>query len=170
MTPQVFLDHIIRPGVERLNLLGGPAITPFANRLLLAIALQESGPGLSARYQHHPAAVPGPARGFWQFEQQGGAAGVLQHHASREWARALCHSCSVVDHPAAVWRALEGHDDLATGFARLLLWTDPNPLPDTESLSWDYYMRNWRPGRPHQGRWADNWLTATQVVREGLQA
>ncbi len=44
--------------------------------------------------------------------------------------------------------ALDLHE---TGvFARLLLWTDAKPLPaiGDEQGAWDYYLRNWRPGKP----------------------
>lgn len=167
MTPAQFLDDIIIPGLERLRGLGGPPISFEAKRMLLAIAMQEVGASLEARYQHSPAASPGPARGFWQFEQGGGVAGVLAHHASRTWAKALCEHCVVVGSPAAVWRALEGHDDLATGFARLLLWTDPRALPVTEQDGWDCYMRNWRPGKPHPARWPDHWRRAHAAVAVG---
>ena len=43
------------------------------------------------------------------------------------------------------------------GAKRLLLLTDPKPLPvigDTDG-SWEYYLRNWRPGKPHRHTWDD---------------
>ena len=49
---------------------------------------------------------------------------------------------------ASVWRAIEGHDRLATAFARLLLWTDPHPIPTEERAAWDCYLRLWQPGKP----------------------
>lgn len=168
MTPEQFLDEIITPGLERLEALGGPAVTPDAKRIMLAIAQQESGASLSARYQSSPSTSPGPARGFWQFEQAGGVAGVLSHSASKDHAAKLCQSCVVVANSGAVWRSLEGHDDLAVGFARLLLFTDPRPLPVTEQDGWDYYIRNWRPGKPHPENWARNWENASAAVRRVL--
>lgn len=165
MTPEHFLDNIIDPGLQRLELLGGPATTIDAKRILLAIALQESGPSLTARYQGSPSTSPGPARGFWQFEHYGGVAGVLEHRSTKEHAIRLCESCVIVAQPAAAWRALEGHDHLAVGFARLLLLTDPRPLPITEQEAWDCYIRNWRPGKPHPEHWFRNWNEASKAVR-----
>lgn len=166
MHPTEFLTRIIDPGLLVLMEFGGPALSANARRMLLAIAMQESGAGLAARYQNSPATTPGPARGFWQFEQGGGCAGVLQHNASANWARRACELCTVQPHAAAVWRALEGHDMLATMFARLLLWTDPAALPAAgqEQVAWAYYLRLWRPGKPHANAWPANWAGASLAV------
>ncbi|MCY1303002.1 hypothetical protein D9M70_526890 [compost metagenome] len=53
----------------------------------------------------------------------------------------------------AIWRALEHDDVLAAGFARLLLWSDPKPLPlaGDEQGAFDLYLRTWRPGAYHRG-------------------
>jgi hypothetical protein len=67
------------------------------------------------------------------------------------------------DHP--IWRALEGHDALATAFARLLLWTDPRTLPTTQQAGWQYYLDNWRPGKPHPGAWPKHWAAANEALR-----
>lgn len=167
MTPEQFLNDIITPGLERLRDLGGPAVTADAKRIMLAIAQQESGAGLTARYQNAPSTSPGPARGFWQFEQGGGVVGVLEHNGSKTLAKAICDSCVVPAQKEAVWRSLEGHDDLSVAFARLLLYTDPRPLPVTEQDGWDYYIRNWRPGRPHPENWGVNWRNADAAVKKG---
>jgi hypothetical protein len=159
-----FLADIIDPGLQFLQALGGPKVSDDARRELLAIALQESGPQLEARYQNCPSTSPGPARGFWQFEQGGGVAGVLSHPSSSALSKSLCSGLAVQPASAAVWRALEGHDVLSTGFARLLLWTDPRALPTTQADGWDYYIRNWRPGKPHPDAWPANWRTASLAV------
>src|SRR5262249_29333550 len=104
-----------------------------------------SGPQLAARYQNSPSASAGPARGWWQFEQFGGTQGVLTHPRSQKLALAVCGQCSVVAQSAAVWRSLEGHDVLSACFSRLLIWTDPHPLPTTATPGLDCYMRLWRP-------------------------
>ena len=166
MTPDKFCAEVIDPGLARLfGLAGLPPPSQPARSMMLAIALQESGAALAARYQGSPAANPGPARGFWQFEQGGGVYGVLNHPASRSSALRLCEACEVVSQTAAVWRALEGHDFLACGFARLLLWTDPAalppPTPASREAAWNYYLRLWRPGKPHPETWAAHWATAT---------
>ena len=164
MSPEQFLVRIQDPGLLRLLELGGPPLTRDARRMMLCIALQESGPQLEARYQNSPSSSPGPARSFWQFESGGGCAGVLTHRASKDLAHALCRECTVQPHAAAVWRAMEGHDILAAGFARLLLWTLPEPLPAMESDGWTQYMSAWRPGKPHRDAWSRNWPVATAAT------
>jgi hypothetical protein len=164
MTPETFLATIIDPGLDALANLGGPAPSHDARRMCLTIAMQESGRDLNARYQNSPSTSPGPARGWWQFEQGGGVNGVLNHSGSKTQARKLCDHCAVQAQDGAVWRALEGHDDLACGFARLLLWTDPKALPTNAADGWDYYLRNWRPGKPHRENWDGNWMAAETAV------
>jgi len=166
MEPAVFLREMIDPGIELLALLssGRPSVSDNARRMLLAIAQQESGPNLDARYQSSPAAAPGPARGWWQFEQGGGVAGVLSHTNSRDLANKVCQALTVVNISSAVWRALEGNDRLACCFARLLLWTDPAPLPTTQQDGWNCYTWLWRPGSPHPDVWPGNWQVASTTV------
>jgi hypothetical protein len=164
MSPDDFLSRIVDPGLEVLHGLGGPGLTDDARRMLVAIALQESGPGLAARYQSSPSASPGPARGWWQFERGGGVAGVLAHPRSKDLAAAVCAHFTVVPQDQAVWRALEGHDGLATSFARLLLWTDPAAMPTSEAVGWQCYLRQWRPGKPHPEVWPGNWRVASAAV------
>lgn len=169
-----FYHLIIMPGLEFLKTLdpngtGGKMQTPAAQRMLLSIARQESGPSLDARYQNSPSASPGPARGWWQFEEGGGVKGVLNHSASKSLALAACSGLWVQPQQSAVWRAIEGNDVLATSFARLLLWTDAAPLTIDmgPNAGWDYYVRNWRPGKPHRDTWNDNWVQATDTVMSG---
>jgi hypothetical protein len=168
MYPEEFLSSIVDPGLAFLANFGTPQPSDDARRMMVAIALQESGQGLNARYQNSPSTSPGPARGWWQFEQGGGVAGVLQHNASSLMAYEACKRLTVVPQAAAVWRAIEGHDMLATVFARLLLWTDPRALPTEQGAGWDYYVRNWRPGKPHPEMWPGNWKTATDTLGKVL--
>mgnify|MGYP006921434758 FL=1 len=124
--------------------------SPKARMMLLAIGLQES------RFEHRRQ-IGGPARGFWQFESGGGVRGVLQHKASIYDAVKVCHQRGVGSSTKEVYERLEHDDILACCFARLLLLTDPKPLPvigDTDG-SWEYYLRNWRPGKPHRHTWDD---------------
>jgi hypothetical protein len=166
MTPADFLSNIIKPGLEQLHALGGPAVTTEAERFMLAIAMQESGPKLDARYQGAPSASAGPARGWWQFEQGGGVRGVLQHSASSKLAKNMCEACTVVASDAAVWRALEGHDVLAAVFARLYILTEPHALPTTQNEAWSQYLNLWRPGKPHPENWPANWQMADKTCRQ----
>lgn len=98
--------------------------------------------------------IGGPAVGIWQFEKGGGINGVLKHSTSAKAARELCTTLGVQPTNDAVYAALQGTNDvLDAGFARLLMWTDPNPLPafgDVEG-AWQLYLRTWRPGAYSRG-------------------
>jgi hypothetical protein len=163
MTPAVFVSSIIDPGLRVLQTLGGPDPSNSARRLLLTIALQESGQSLTARYQNHPATSPGPARGWWQFELIG-VRGVMTHNSTKVLAHKACIELSVFFQEEAIHRALEGHDTLACIFARLLLLSHPATLPDDETTAWNYYFSCWRPGKPHQSTWASNWALASNTI------
>lgn len=153
------LDEITQRAIEPAYALLPPVMrSKEATLMLLAIGLQES------RFEHRRQ-IGGPARGFWQFERGGGAAGVLTHPASRPYAQSICIPrllLSVTD----VYRALEYDAVLAAAFARLLLWTDPAPLPrlGAEADAWAYYLRNWRPGKPHPETWPEMYQNALSFV------
>lgn len=127
--------------------------------MLIAIGLQES------RFKHRKQ-IGGPANGFWQFESGGGVRGVMTHQSSRCQARLLCSNLEVEWSQSIIYNSLIDNDELAAGFARLLLWTDANPLPKIgdSSASWDYYIRNWRPGKPHPETWAELYQQAVEFV------
>jgi hypothetical protein len=151
----VFCERILDPGLQVVRDVLDIRISSDARRLLLATATQESG--LRHRYQlSRFDSVPGPARGWWQFEVTG-VAGVLRHARSAKLAQRICDHYGVESQSTAVWRALEGHDGLAVAFARLLYWTDPKPLPQLMDPAWQYYVRNWRPGKPNRKRWVTSW-------------
>lgn len=158
-----FSTRIVVPSLVHLESLGGPKCSDPAVRMLLAIALQESG--AQHRYQStRTTSTAGPARGFWQFERGGSVAGVMTHPRTKTLAQAVCDDALVDWDAAAIWRALEGHDGLAVAFARLLLWSDPQPLPKTSGDGWACYMRNWRPGKPHPSTWLGYWTAANEVA------
>lgn len=163
------IDNANRAMDEAFALLPAHYDSPQARAMMLAIGLQES------RFEHRwqivrPAQpmVMGPARGFWQFEQGGGCAGVLRHAASAHHAQQLCRLYNVPATANAVWSALhrEDMDGLAAGFARLLLWTDPRALPaiGQQQAAWEYYLRNWRPGKPHPHTWESNYAQAIKYA------
>lgn len=158
IAPRGALEHVIAPALatlpERMN-------SPAAQVMLLAIALQESG--LRARVQ----SGGGPARGLWQFERGGGCAGVLRHEASRDLAHSLCEEAGVEPNASALHTALMFDDLLSARMARLLLWTDPAPLPTDEFGGWRLYLRVWKPGteRPHD--WPEHFASARDVVVSG---
>lgn len=124
---------------------------------LYAIGFQESNFEVRRQYNN------GPAASFWQFEKGGGIKGVLTHAASAEYAKALCAFRGVQPTTQDVWNAMLTDDVIGAGFGRLLLYTDPRPLPEVRSTinidrpqdseSWQYYSRNWRPGKPHPNKW-----------------
>ena len=158
ISPADALAHIIDPALRLLP----PALTSDeACVLVLAIFLQESA--LRTRVQDGS----GPARGLGQFERGGGVVGVLQHRATEAMARALCAVRGVPATSYSVYTSLAGDDLLAAGFARLLLYTDPAPLPPLGAVdtAWAYYKRTWRPGKPRPDDWPDNYATALACVR-----
>lgn len=135
-----------------------------AEALLLAIGLQESR--FKVRDQIVPGKAPGqvgPATGYWQFEKGGGVAGVMQHHLTADIARKAASDAGVPFTRDAIWRhlATPAGDELAAVFARLLLFTDARPLPpatvEAEEDAYQYYLRNWRPGKPHRETWGAFW-------------
>jgi len=159
MTPTEFRNTIIEPGADWLERMAGVRSTIAAKRILTAIAYQESA--MQHRAQIVSGGGAGPARGFWQFEQGGGVAGVLRHATSRPKALTVCDACSVAPDAASAWRALEGHDLLAYSFARLLLLTDPPAIPETTDAAWDCYAKRlWRPGKPYRLKWDASWAYA----------
>lgn len=156
------LDFLLRFTLPAAyDLLPVPMYSVSADASLIAIALQESN--CSKRRQDGT----GPARSFWQFEN-GGIKGVLTHRATAGHARAalvaLCYSPTLT---AADIRAIVEHNDvLACAFARLLLWTLPQPLalrtqPDH---GWAQYIAAWRPGAPRPLDWPGNFNRAWSAV------
>jgi hypothetical protein len=125
-----------------------------ATAMLIAIAWQESR--INARRQKG-----GPAAGIYQFELSGGIHGVLGHAQTRELVvramRELIYPAPLTPFGCGV--AVEHNDVAATVFARLLLWTLPDPLPrrDQPDVAWAQYRRAWRPGKPHPETWAEAW-------------
>lgn len=136
-----------------LDLLPRRMDSARARVLLLAIGLQESR--LLHRRQLVGRQPIGPAAGLWQFERGGGCAGVLAHHYSADLMRWVCRARGVAPTVPALWTVMQRDDVLAAGAARLLLYTDPAPLPDVSDAAgaWAYYLRVWRPGQPHPDTW-----------------
>ena len=165
---------LIRPMVAQMaadyRIAGGPA----AEAMIVAIGLQESR--FTARDQIVAGKAPGqvgPATGFWQFEKAGGVRGVMRHPASRGIAQQMVEAAGVAWDEDAIWRVFarpEG-DELACAFARLLLLTDAQPLPAPveggEDAAWAYYLRNWRPGKPHPETWGGFWRQAIALASNG---
>lgn len=156
MTAPVIHNKLIEPG---LALLPARMDSPEARVMLFAIGLQES------RFQH-TRQINGPARGYWQFELGGGVAGVLTHPSTRSIALRIAKDRVGTNLHRPVYNALETDLALAGAFARLLLVSDPKPLPalgDAEG-AWKYYIRNWRPGKPHPETWPKLYALALEHV------
>lgn len=162
MTPQQLAEGFNAGALSQaLALLPAQLDTREARVQCLAIGLQESG--LKARVQIVTGGGEGPARGLLQFERGGGVVGVLSHPASRDLALQVCTARrlpSVLS--SVVWDELASDDVLAFAFGRLLLMTDPRKLPALGDRhgAWAYYLRCWRPGKPHADRWPDNYSAA----------
>ena len=149
------LNKVIIPG---LKLLPEKMDTPEARGMLLVIGMQES------RFLHRKQ-INGPARGFFQFEEGGGVRGVLKHPSTKRIIQDVIFKLGIAADEC--YNCLSEDDDLAAAFARLLLYTDPKPLPSLTSdpgESWDYYMRTWRAGRPHRETWDAFLLHARETV------
>jgi hypothetical protein len=143
--------------------------TPEARVLSLAIALQESrGTERRQLVMRGGRLVPeGPAKGLHQGEMTGGlCTGIRKHPATRAHVADVLRARKVENSPRAIWDALEHDDVLSFALARLLLWSEPGALPAIGDVdaAWRYYLRAWRPGKPHLHTWAECY----RVAREAL--
>lgn len=103
----------------------------------------------------------GPACGYWQFEKGGAVKGLMQFGGLvTSKAMQVCNVRGVPWRLDDVWLALSQDDVLAAAFARLLMYTDPKPLPTTQQAAWDFYLATWRPGKPHPEDWPAAWAFA----------
>lgn len=153
-------------GVYKRGYLPRRLDTDKARVLSIAICGQESD--LRDRDQIDSGRdVLGPALGLGQFERGGGVKGVMTHAASKVLAQHACDVAGVQFTYDAAWRALKVNDYLALAFVRLLLLTDPRALPAIGEVwpSWDYYKRNWRPGKPHPDDWPENYARALRIFK-----
>lgn len=139
-----------------LKLLPPGMDTPAARVMLAAIGLQESRFTDRRQLVGSPPGPTGPAKSYWQAEQGGGMVhGVRVHAGTQKLAADVYRARGVKAEDQAIWDAIENDDVLAAALARLLLWTDPKPLPainDAEG-AWQLYLRTWRPGKPHRATW-----------------
>jgi hypothetical protein len=161
MQPVHFCDLVVRPSLRLIERITGIGATPEAEVMVMAIAGQESD--WDARKQYG-----GPARSYWQFEEGGGVYGVLTHAASAGPIREICRAIDIdtVD-TGTIYEAMAWSSFLGCSMARLLLYTDPAALPAVNDVSgsWDYYLRNWRPGAPHPETWPGVHGTAVALLR-----
>ena len=161
MKPELFLPTIVRPGLVALAAATTPAvISREAEVMLLGIAHQESG-------MRHRQQVNGPARGYFQFEKNGGLAGILGHARTGPMAEKFVESLDLPNDIHRLWDILPFSEILQVGFARLLLWSDNAPLPriGDKDGAWATYLRIWRPGKPHRARWDAAYAGAVELAR-----
>lgn len=159
MSPELALNLIVDPTLRWLEGYGIKS-DDRARVGVLSIAGQES------KFLFRHQIKGGPATGLWQFEEGGGVKGVLNHDKTKTVAFSVCHSLLVSPFQGTVHRAMEQNDVLACAFARLLLYSDPRPLPaaNEEEAWWDYYEHIWRPGKPRKKDWPDSFQAAVTAV------
>ena len=146
------MRNFILPG---LRYLPADMRSPEAMAMLFAIGMQESR--FEYRFQ-----IGGPARGFFQFEENGGIAGVLAHPATGDIIRGVCFALIITPTKEDCYDAVAYNDPLAVCFARLLLWTLTDSLPGMNEYDkgWTQYLAAWRPGRPRIDTWKSYFNTA----------
>jgi hypothetical protein len=154
MTPYLFHLRCVEPG---LALLPKYMDRPEARVMLVAIAGQESD------WTYRKQLGQGTALGYLQFERIG-LQGVMQKEPN--YSRALLDTNDIPIQLA--FAALQYHDPVACAFGRLLLLTDPAPLPaiGEEQVAWEYYLRLWRPGKPRPDVWPGNYRMALRTVMQ----
>lgn len=157
------LAHIVKTVVPAaFTLLPTRMDTPDARAMMYAIGLQES------RFIYRQQ-LGGPAMGFWQYEEAG-VKGVMTHAATRDLVAQVLDQMGYPPSLPIVHRALADNDILAAIFARLLLWTHPNVLPNVSQATkgWMYYYTLWRPGKPRQSTW-EAFFQQAWVITKGEQ-
>lgn len=153
----LIIEYCLNPG---LKLLPKKMDTTRARVMLITIGLQES------RFEHRTQ-VGGPAHGFWQFEKGGGVKGVLNHYATKDYAKDVCLNLLIDNNEDTVYDAIIFNDPLACAMARLLLWTLPNQLPKIgdKDTAWDQYISAWKPGKPHRDTWDDLYEESLEILK-----
>ena len=159
MTPDVFLSCVVDRGLKFLHDKQKIVVMPQARVMLVAIGGQESG--WAARRQYG-----GPARSYFQCERGGAIHGVMNHPASKAALQGVVSALDIPWDEATIYEAIAWNDTLAVCLARLLLFTDPRPLPaiGDQTGAWDAYIRLWRPGKPKPETWPDRYGNAVRVV------
>lgn len=157
---QTVHTQIVIPALQELptKMFSLPAVT-----LLLASGGQESG------YMTRLQLGDGPAHGLWQYEQNGISA-VLKNPKSHGYLLGYLQSHGIVDVSAEnVYQLVATDDIISCIVARLMYWDDPAPLPKfgEEEYAWQYYFRNWRPGKPNRSRWSF-WYQKTVKYLRGI--
>jgi len=153
VTPAEFAARILLPSAARFPFRDSPE----ARALLLAIAGQESA--WMSRFQ-----FGGPARGWWQFESEA-VADLMNRPTTCLTLKGFCAEQFIPWDAGDLFEAVAWHDPLAYALARLLLWTDPAPLPAVGDRigALMCYDRLWRPGKPDATRWTSRYAEALAI-------
>ena len=155
-----FLDEIDGKFANNtLRDIGDGRSVEMAEFMLLAIAGQESN------WEHRWIEADSLVRGYWQFAPPH-VKDVMTRNTSRGTANEMLGKLGMDTRVVyEVHRYIATNDILACSFARLFLWNDSEPLPQVdEDEMWDYYLRNWRPGKPSRERWRSVWQQARDVM------
>lgn len=158
-----FNSKILTPA---LALLPELMDSPRARVQVIAVCLQESR--LAHRWQVLNSGGKGPARGLAQFERGGGCKGVVSHELSKPHMRKVCEARGIAFNATALWNAIETDDVAAAAAARLLLWTDPQRLPELgdDTGAYALYLRTWRPGKPKPDTWSPLYRQALAFIQK----
>lgn len=158
----ILLESIMHEAVLPAYALLPPKMSsPAASVMVLAIGLQESD------FMYRRQLGNGPAVSFWQMEEGGGVHGVMFHPATHAFARHVAAARGVSWDQHAIYERLKSDDALGAAWARLLLYTDRAPLPGVHAEpeeAWQYYKRNWKPGKPHREKWDACHLAAIHQI------
>lgn len=157
----VALEGFIEPALVLLP----PRLTSYDARvLLLAVALQETHLVFRTQKTGRPY-DKGPGRGLW-FQERPSVERVMTDRNAKDAAIELCKDRGVPYDCALVHAKLEYDDTLAAGFARLLFFVDPKPLPKLSETveGWETYLRCWRPAKQRLDDWVLNHAAAREAV------
>lgn len=165
------LSLYVRPALAWLSSSGHqPAAHSRAARcMLMAIGLRESDFKHRIQMSASGRQLSHLARGFWQFERDGGVAEICEHPKLR-WCRSAIIALGYPINRDELHRAIGYDQTLACIMARGLLWVDPSRLPEPTEAAADeayaYYIRLWRPGKEWPDKWGADWRAAVKATRE----
>lgn len=167
MQPELLLRDAIRPAHDALTALTG---TDMGGRraevMSLAVAFQETNVDERIQIGDDGKPLPRVARSWWQFERMGGVAELIAHRRAGPLLKVICDRLDIPFDRDTLHEAMAWNDLLAAVMARLLLWVDPDAIPDEHDTasSYAYYDRRWRPGAKRPEDWPKSVAKAVAVV------
>jgi hypothetical protein len=161
MTAAEFNMRVLLPAIAAFPF----ADSPEARVLSMAIAGQESG------WTYRVQQGDGPGHSFFQFEHgtpasRGGVTGLVMHPVAAPILRQFCSDWEILFDIGEIYKAIVFCDPLAYCCTRLLLWTDPAPLPvlGDQAGAWGQYLSLWRPGKPKPESWPARYAAALGIA------